>query len=69
MQAAKIVAKHKDQDSIELLIRSVSSDRRRTPRAVNRQFPRYSPSRCTVAGEKAGTQTAMYSAPPASGVL
>src|SRR5690606_27717697 len=29
----------------------------------------YSPSRCTVAGEKAGRHTATYSAPPASGVL
>jgi NAD(P)-dependent dehydrogenase (short-subunit alcohol dehydrogenase family) len=34
-----------------------------------RPEPRYVSSRCTVSGEKAGRQTATYSAPPGSGVL
>jgi hypothetical protein len=33
------------------------------------RMSRYGSSRCTVVGEKAGRQTAMYSAPSGSGVL
>jgi hypothetical protein len=38
---------------------------------LKRQTPKpgHSTSRCTVSGEKAGRHTAMYSAPPAFGVL
>jgi hypothetical protein len=42
---------------------------RRASRLWSRRDLVYAESRCTVAGEKAGKQIAMYSAPSADGVL
>src|SRR5678816_1679901 len=42
---------------------------RKTAPEATRSDVRYAGSRCTVSGEKAGKQTATYSAPSASGVL